>query len=118
MLTILREHELSASIQRREFLKLSTSSLVGGRALRFPLRNADAAFALPIEYLVSQFETGDGQVYTRSDTDYYRLMTFYNKRFECITPEVLIYCRTAKGVAKARLAANNGVQRDPAGRTW
>jgi hypothetical protein len=102
MLIDRRDMILTTSIQRRDFLKLSTSSLIGGRAFLLSSPRADAAAVLPIDRLISQFEAGDGQVYTRnSQADYNRLMTFYNKRFECITPEVLIYCRTAKSVAKA-----------------
>jgi FAD binding domain len=91
-------------MKRRDFLKRMGEGLLASATISAPLVTArlSPAATLPIDELNNYFSNVDGQVLTRArGGTYSRLMQFYSKRFECVNPEVLIYCRSPHGVAKA-----------------
>lgn len=92
-------------MKRRDFFRLCGRAILGGGCgAVFPILPSPARATSPkqVGELRRILGAADGEAYTRDDqADYGRLLTFYNKRFECVRPDVLIYCTSARGVAKA-----------------
>jgi FAD/FMN-containing dehydrogenase len=87
-------------MRRRDFLKAAGGLVLGGSAHSSTLEGSTSR----VHELTELFDEADGRVFTRENWDEYaRLMQFYNKRFACINPDILIYCKSSQGVAKAVL---------------
>lgn len=102
-----------SGVRRRDLLARSACLLLGAAA---DIRSIGAAGApTPSSPAVlrrpSFLAPGDGEIYSRgSGARYDRLSVYYNKRFECVRPETIIYCRSPRAVSKSvQWCRENGV---------
>jgi len=88
-------------MRRRDFLRNGGLAIVQGIGTSVAGRRAFALEA-SIDRLEKRFSRSDGTIVRRgSGAAYNRLTEFYNRRLEATRPDVVVYCRTAEGVAKA-----------------
>ncbi len=91
-------------IRRRDLLLGGACLFVGAGTDLRPTRTA-AAQAMPSDRglrLPSFLSPEDGEIYSRrGGRPYDRLSIFYNKRFECVRPQTIIYCRTPRAVGRS-----------------
>ncbi len=102
-----------SGVRRRDLLARSACLLLGAAA---DIRSIGAAGApTPPSPAVlrhpSFLAPEDGEILSRgSGARYDRLSVSYNKRFECVRPETIIYCRSPRAVGKSvRWCRDDGV---------
>lgn len=93
-----------SGMKRRDVLGRSACLLMGAAIDTAPIiaRAVAATSSSAVERFGPPLARGDGEIYARrSGGEYDRLATYYNKRFECVTPEIIVYCRSIRAVAKS-----------------
>ena len=103
-----------SGLRRRDLLGQGASLLLGAAT---GMRPTSAAQAPPVPSPAvlrgaSFLAPEDGDIHRRQDgARYSRLSVYYNRRLECVRPEIIVRCRSPRAVSKSiRWCRENAVE--------